>query len=543
MVTKLLRDKIYMQTNFDYIIIGAGSAGCVLANRLSANPNTQVLLLEAGPKDKHPTIHMPMGFAMLMQDKKHNWCYQTQAEPFMQQRQIDWPKGKVLGGSSSINGMVYIRGQAEDFNYWRDSGCAGWSYNEVLPYFIKSEHNTRGANAFHGDKGPLWVDDVINRFPLAEKFRQAGVSIGLNDNKDFNGEQQEGIGYFQVNIKNGRRASAAQGYLKPILTRKNLHIITDALCHKIIFNNKEACAVDITIKGKSHRLTANKEILLSAGTVESPKLLELSGIGQSERLQSLGIAVIHNLPGVGENLQDHLTVNVLHDFQGINTFMQETTPLMMLRNLYLYFFKQRGLLTHPAAEVGAFMRSSVMEERANLQLHFAPAAGEVNAKGRLVTLPGTTATICQLNPQSRGHVHIQSKHVEQAPTILANYLACDYDQHTMICAIRKTREIFNAALLNPFSAGELAPGVHIESDAEILHYIQQHAVSVYHPVGTCKMGSDTQAVVDNNLQVHGIQRLRVIDASVMPTITRGNTHAATVMIAEKAADLIISNNN
>ncbi len=532
-----------MANQFDYIIVGAGSAGCVLANRLSANGKNRVLLLEAGPKDSHATIKMPMGFAMLMHDKKRNWCYKTEAEPNMAGREIEWPKGKVLGGSSSINGMVYIRGHQEDFNHWQSLGCEGWAWQDVLPYFIKSEHNVRGANAYHGEQGPLWVDDVINRFPLAEQFRQAGVAIGHYDNPDFNGERQDGIGYFQVNIKNGRRASAADCYLKPVLSRNNLTVLSDCLVEKVVVENLRAQGVEVLVKGRRQRFLASKEVIVAAGTVESPKLLELSGIGQAEHLASLNIPLVKHLSGVGENLQDHLTVNVLHHFKGINTFMEETTPLKMVRNLYQYFVKHNGLLTHPAAEVGVFMQSHAELNRPNLQLHFAPAAGEVTERGNLKTVPGTTATVCQLNPKSRGSVHIQSNRVEQYPAIRANYLAERYDQEVMVAAIRKTREIFASPVLAPYNDYEIAPGHDMQSDEDILSYVRQQAVSVYHAVGTCRMGVDEQAVVDPQLQVHGIEGLRVVDASVMPTITAGNTHAATVMIAEKAADMILAKNS
>lgn len=529
-----------MQRVFDYIIVGAGSAGCVLANRLTADGSKQVLLLEAGPKDRNPAIRMPMGFAVLMHDKKHSWCYNTEAQPHMNNRRLLWPKGKVLGGSSAINGMVYIRGHRDDYNHWQANGCNGWGWNEVLPYFLKAEHHVRGDGTQLGYHGPLWIDDVINRFPLAEKLRQAGIEAGLADNPDFNGEQQDGIGYYQVNIKNGQRASAAECYLKPVMQRHNLHVITGALAQRIITDGNKAVAIDVSVNGKPQRFDCQGEIILSAGTIESPKLLELSGIGNATLLEKLGIPLVRHLPGVGENLQDHLTINVIHQVTGINTFLEETTPLNMLRNLFRYFVQHKGLLTHPAAEIGAFMRSHASLEKPDIQLHFAPAAGEFTDKGTMKTVPGITTTVCQLNPGSRGSVHIKNRDAATAPAIEANYLADDNDAKTLISAVRKVRDIYRSDVLAPYIASESGPGQQAQSDEAILAYIRQHAESLYHIVGTCKMGTDDMAVVDPQLRVRGMQNLRVVDASVMPFITAGNTHAPTVMIAEKAADMLLN---
>lgn len=531
-----------MNMEYDYIIVGAGSAGCALAYRLSREASHRVLLLEVGGKDKHPAIHIPLGFAVLMKDPNNNWCYETEPEPEMNQRKIEFPRGKVLGGSSSINGMVYIRGQKEDYNNWSEAGNKGWSFDEVLPYFKNGEHNTRGEDAYHGIGGPLWVDDVINKFELADLFRKAGVDIGVPDNKDFNGESQEGMGYFQVNIKNGKRQSTARTYLKMAENRPNLSIITKALSCKVELEGKRATGVRYLHKGKQITATARKEVILCGGSINSPQLLELSGIGNPDILKSNAINLVHALPGVGENLQDHLTVNVLYELKGINTFYEETRPLAIMANLYKYAVKKTGLFAHPSCEVGGFIRSSEQVTRADAQIHFAPAASKLNDKGRMITAPGTTATVCYLRPDSRGSVHINSANPETYPTIKANYLSTEADRQATINAVKKVRGIFQSPVLDKYRVGELEPGEEYDNDEKLLAYIRENGNSVYHPVGTCKMGHDKMAVVDDRLRVHGIDSLRVADASIMPSILSGNTHAACVMIAEKCADMILSDN-
>lgn len=531
-----------MTKTYDYIIVGAGSAGCALAYNLSRDASRKVLLLEAGGKDLHPMIHVPLGFAVLMKEPKVNWCYNTEPEANMNNRKLPWPRGKVLGGSSSINGMVYIRGQKTDYDAWAKAGNNGWSYDEVLPYFKKSENFSEGANQHHGVGGPLWVETVKNKFEMAELFVQAGVEAGIPYNEDFNQGDNEGMGFYQLNIKNGLRQSSAKTFLKQCKNRTNLDIETRALTHKVLFDGKKAVGVSYSQKGKIINAYASQEVILSSGAINSPQLLELSGIGCKERLESLGIDVINNLPGVGENLQDHLTINIQQGLKNVGTFYEETRPLAMIANIAKFFVKRTGLLAHPAAQSGAFFRCDENSQTADAQIHFAPAAGKYNDKGIMVTVPGTTATVCYLNPTSRGNVHITTSEPATPPAIKANYLDTENDQQKMIAALRKTRSIFQTKTIDNYRDAEVLPGSEVQSDEQILDYIRNHAESVYHPVGSCKMGNDDMAVVDDQLRVRGVEGLRIADCSIMPTILSGNTHAAAVMIAEKCADMVLSAN-
>jgi len=526
---------------YDYIIVGAGSAGCALAYRLSREASRKVLLLEAGGKDSFPMIHIPLGFAFMMKNPKINWCYETEPEPNMHHRKISWPRGKVLGGTSCINGMVYIRGQKEDYDAWAEAGNDGWSYDEVLPYFKRSEHKAEGPDAYHGYGGPLWVEGgaVEDKLELADVFVQAAVQTGLPFNEDFNGASQEGAGDYQRNICRGKRQSAARTFLKACEKRPNLTILTGALTEKILFEDQQAVGVQYSRNGVTDTAFTSGEVILSSGVINSPQLLELSGIGQKQRLEDLGIDVLADLPGVGENLQDHLTINIQQGINGIRTFYEETRPLALVKNLLKYFTKGNGLLAHPAAQVGVFFRSNESLKTPDAQIHFAPAASEPDKNGNLKAKPGTTATVCHLNPKSRGSVHITSSQPGDYPSIKANYLDAEYDQSAMIAAVRKVREIFQAPALNKHLGKEFLPGDQVQSDDEILSYIRSDAESVYHPVGTCKMGIDGDAVVDSRLRVHGVQGLRVADASIMPSITSGNTHAPSVMIAERCADMLL----
>lgn len=532
--------------HYDYIIVGAGSAGCALAYRLTLKSDCKVLLLEAGGRDSSPLIHIPLGFAFLMKESKINWCYRTQAEPNLNNRELPWPRGKVLGGTSSINGMVYIRGQREDFDSWAKQGNTGWSYDDVLPYFKRSEHNTNGSNEYHGSTGPLWVGDVADetRLPLSDLFTQAAIQVGMPHNTDFNGATQEGVGAFQVTIHEGRRQSTARTFLKACEQRPNLEIITGALAERVLFEGSNAAGVEYSLKrGKTSGATvqahAKAEVILCGGTINSSQLLELSGIGERQRLTKLGIAVQQDLPGVGENLQDHLTVNTQYGLCNTKTFYEEAKPLAFTFNLLKYLFKRTGLLANPASQVGAFFRTSEAQTRPDAQIHFAPAASEPDKNGTLKPRPGCTATVCHLRPESRGSVHICSSDPAVHPIIHANYLDTQGDREALIAGVRKTREIFTAAALDKYRDTELLPGKAVQSDEEILSFIRSEANSVYHPVGTCKMGADPMAVVDSRLRVHGVEGLRVADASIMPTIISGNTNAASIMIGEKCADMLL----
>ena len=531
-----------MNKSFDYIIAGAGSVGCVLANRLSASGKHSVLLLEAGGKDWHPLIHLPLGFVHAMALPAINWGYETLAEPQLQGRKIDCPRGRVLGGSSAINGMIYIRGQREDFNAWQAQGCEGWSYNDVLPWFKKSEKHIAGANAYHGSEGEMSVSACNYQHDLTGLYIKSGIEAGIQTNTDFNGEQQQGIGYGEYTItENGKRASSAQAFLSSVKKRSNLTIITAAQVKKILLDDGIATGLIYHHKGKEKIVKADKEVVLSSGSIGSAQILQCSGIGDETVLKRAGVPVNHHLPGVGKNLQDHLTVDVVAAVKNTGTTNDDLKPLRFIRQLIRYMFTGQGFFSMAAAPALAFINSKNQASRADLQIHFAPAAGEKNAKGIIIPakISAITSTACCLQPKSRGHVLITAADILTPPEIQFNYLDSPEDQQKMIAAVKWQRKIFQQSPLQDFIAKEVVPGKEIQGDSAILDYVRREAKSIYHPVGSCKMGTDSDAVVDSQLRVYGIQRLRVIDASIMPNIVSGNTNATTVMIAERGSDWIL----
>lgn len=524
---------------FDYIIIGAGSAGCVLANRLSADPDSRVLLIEAGPRDSHPFIHMPAGLAKLVNNKRVNWDYRTAPEPALEGRTLWWPRGKVLGGSSSINAMCYTRGVPGDYDAWAAQGATGWGWSSVLPYFRRSERNTRGADALHGDEGPLYVSDLRYSNPLSAAFIQAGRQAGHRVNNDFNGPAQEGFGLYQVTQKNGARCSSAVAYLDPVRERHNLTIITGAQVNRITFERGRATGVVYTSRGRAFHQAAAREVLLSGGAINSPQLLMLSGIGPAMQLRRHGIDVIADSPQVGENLQDHLDIcSLQHATQRITY-----DRLNDAKVAFDYYLRgHSGVGSSNIAEAGAFVRSRFAPDaRPDIQLHFVPAMLDDHGRRRLQG-DGYTVHACFLRPRSRGRIRLMSARAGDKPMIEANYLsdAEGFDLKMMVEGAKLSRDLLAQPAFDAFRGAPIFPARDDLDDAELEAFVRAKAETIYHPVGTCRMGSDALSVVDPQLRVRGVEGLRVIDASVMPTLIGGNTNAPTMMIAERTADLIIA---
>lgn len=522
---------------FDYIIIGAGSAGCVLAHRLSEDPNVKVLLLEAGPTDWHPFIHMPAGLAKLVGQKGVNWDYNTVAEAQLNHRTLWWPRGKVLGGSSSINAMCYIRGVASDYDDWAAAGAEGWQWDNVLPYFRKSETNQRGGDALHGGEGPLAVSDLRYTNPLSQVFIDAAHQHGLPVNGDFNGPQQHGVGFYQVTQRDGARCSSAAAYLRPIKQRANLTIHTGALVSRITFDGRRASGVTYSMRGKAYHQPASREIIVSGGAINSPQVLMLSGIGPADDLRKLGIDVVQDTPNVGANLQDHLDICTLfHSTQRVTY-----DRVGDLEIAYKYFLRGRsGPGTSNIAEAGGFARSPLAPDaRDDIQFHFVPAMLDDHGRRRLKG-DGYTLHACFLRPHSRGRVSLASNRAADKARIEANYLsdAEGFDMKMMIECAKISREILAQKAFDAYRGAPIFPNRTDLSDAELVEFVRAKAETVYHPVGTCRMGSDAEAVVDPQLRVNGVEGLRVVDASVMPNLIGGNTNAPTIMIAERAADLM-----
>jgi len=528
-----------MPDTYDYVVIGAGSAGCVLANRLSADGTTSVALLEAGGRDWNPWIHVPVGYFKTIHNPNTDWCYVTENDPGLNGRSLKWPRGKVLGGSSSINGLLYVRGQRQDYDRWAELGCTGWNYDSVLPYFKRAENQSRGESKYHGVDGPLQVSDMSFKRPICDDFIRGVAELGTPLNDDINGADQEGVGYFQLTASKGRRCSSAVAYLKEARSRPNLHIITHAMVKKIDFLDGRASNVQLERKGVPMTLSAREEILLCAGAIGSPQLLQVSGIGPGALLQSHGIDVVADSPEVGENLQDHLQIRAVYKTRKPVTLNDElSNPIQKARAGIEYVLKRSGPLSMAASQVYAFSRTRLANERPDIQYHFQPLSADSPGEG-LHPFSAITASVCQLRPESRGSIHIQSPDANHHPAIVPNYLSTDLDCKTAIEAVRFTRRIMQSDAMKDHIAEELLPDPEATTDGQLLDQARNIANTIYHPTSTCRMGADDKAVLDPRLRVKGVTGLRVVDASVMPEIVSGNTNAPTIMIAERAADLII----
>jgi choline dehydrogenase len=528
---------------FDFIIVGAGSAGCVLANRLTASGRHRVMLLEAGPSNLHPWLHIPLGFGRLFDDSRYNWCYATEPQAECHNREVIAPRGKVLGGSSSINGLIYIRGQAEDFNYWRQLGNAGWSFDDVLPYFRKAEDNERRADEFHGADGPLSVSDLRDRHPLAEACVEAAVQCGYPRNDDFNGAAQEGAGYYQTTMRNGVRSSTAGGYLKWAQRRANLKVVSNALATRILFDGRRATGIEYLVGNRKSSARANVEVIVASGAFNSPQLLQLSGVGPASLLRSHGISVIGDVPGVGDDLNDHFSGRIILRCKEPITLNDAVRNWSgKLSHGLHYVLTRRGYLAIPAVSAACFLRalpsSGTPDSQCSISLFSAGTIG-----GELHPFPGVTGNCVLLRPESRGYVRIKSADPRQAPAIHPNYLATQKDRETIVAGVAAMRRIFQAPAMACHIAEEIEPGKQCDSDDGLLDFIRRRGSTTYHPVGTCRMGQDQNAVVDERLRVRGFAGLRVIDASIMPAVVSGNTNAATIMIGEKGADMILEDAN
>jgi choline dehydrogenase len=542
-----MNDTLIADFEADYIIIGAGTAGCVLANRLSADPTNKVLLIEAGGKDNYPWIKVPIGYLFTMNNPKTDWCLKTQPDPGLNGRALNYPRGKTLGGCSSINGMIYMRGQAADYDHWQQLGNEGWSWDNILPYFKKSEDHWAGASEIHGAGGEWRVEKQRLSWPILDSVMNAAKETGIPQAKDYNDGDNKGFCYFEVNQKKGRRWSSADAFLHPINHRENLTVLTHSEAEKLSLDDTCVTGVHL-IKGKKNQkkqrvyAKARKEVILTAGAVASPLLLQRSGIAAKALLDSLDIEQLHELPGVGENLQDHLQVRMVFKLENTNTLNELSHSLIGKAKMGLqYALTRSGPLSMAPSQMGGFAKSSEEFKTANIEYHIQPLSCD-KLGDPLDTFPAITASVCNLRPKSIGHIHLSSKELGSEPIIKANYLSHPEDKQVAIDSLKLTRKIFEAQSLKLYNPQEYRPGKDVTTDEELLKAAGNLGTTIFHPVGTCKMGNDDMSVVDAQLKVQGLSGLRIADASIMPTITSGNTCSPVIMIAEKAADMILKNN-
>jgi choline dehydrogenase len=532
---------------YDHIVIGAGSAGCVLANRLSADPKRTVLVIEAGGPDRHPLVQLPMLMGKLMHSRIYNWNYQTEPEPELDNRRVYWPRGKALGGTSTINGMIYVRGNRRDYDRWAQLGSAGWSYGEVLPYFRKSEVHAERRDGFHGKDGSLSVCRAGGKNPLFNVFIEAGRQAGYPFNDDFNGGEQEGFGRYDFTIRDGWRCSTSKAFLRPVLDRPNLKVETHALTEKILIENARVVGVQFRQRGETRAARARNDVVLSAGAVNSPQILMLSGIGARDELAACGVRCLHHLPGVGKNLQDHVDVCLVYEVVKPITLYSDLRIDRLTAAIVRGFLFGDGVATTFPYEAGAFLKSRPGLEAPDIQAHFMPALEKTAnlhwpklfGTAKVEDNHGVTIRVGPVNPQSRGSIQLRSADPAEPPRIFANYLSTDFDKDTTIAGVKMLRDVMSQAAFRGILGKELAPGSDAVSHADLRQWLKQAGGTTLHPVGTCKMGDDPMAVVDAKLKVHGVEGLRVADASIMPVITSGNTNAPCIMIGEKAADMAL----